>query len=101
VRGAAKPPSESDVNQELLKLVGSDKGRMQGCFLVDQLVFHESMVGLKPAVGGGGLGAKAAVGVAAAAKKPAPAPAKPATKPFLAAKPGVKLPVSAKKRPPS
>ncbi|KAG1656955.1 hypothetical protein FOA52_004341 [Chlamydomonas sp. UWO 241] len=100
VRAAAKPPAEADVNKELLKLVGGDKGHMQGCFLVDQLVFHESMVGLaKPLLGAGG--AKAAVGGAAkpGAKpgaKPAAA-AKPGPKPYLTAKPGVKLAPSAKK----
>jgi hypothetical protein len=34
---------EGAVQRALLDLVGSDKGLLKGCFLVDQLVFQEMM----------------------------------------------------------
>ncbi|EFJ46297.1 NimA-related protein kinase 5 [Volvox carteri f. nagariensis] len=36
------PPDEKEVQRRLLEIVG-DKARMPGCFMVDQLVFTESM----------------------------------------------------------
>uniref|UniRef100_A0A7R9VF18 Uncharacterized protein n=1 Tax=Chlamydomonas euryale TaxID=1486919 RepID=A0A7R9VF18_9CHLO len=43
VRGASTPTNEAVVNRQLMELVGQDKQLMQGCFLVDQLVFQEKM----------------------------------------------------------
>ena len=42
-RGAAQPPDEREVQKRLLDLVGGNKGLLPGCFMVDQLVFTESM----------------------------------------------------------
>ncbi len=44
VRTSDKPPSEREVRDHLLELVDNDKGMLPGCFLVDQLVFQESMM---------------------------------------------------------
>lgn len=44
VRGApAASVDEKDVQRRLLDLVGGDKSALQGCFVVDQLVFQELM----------------------------------------------------------
>lgn len=44
VRGApAASVDEKDVQRRLLELVGNDKARLPGCFVVDQLVFQELM----------------------------------------------------------
>jgi len=42
-RGAAQPPDEREVQKHLLGLVGGSRELMPGCFMVDQLVFTESM----------------------------------------------------------
>ncbi|GAX79840.1 hypothetical protein CEUSTIGMA_g7280.t1 [Chlamydomonas eustigma] len=42
-RTSQSPPDEREVQRHLLELVGSKKELMPGCFLVDQLVFQESM----------------------------------------------------------
>ncbi|GFR44592.1 hypothetical protein Agub_g5870 [Astrephomene gubernaculifera] len=42
VRRLEPPPEEKEVQRRLLEIVG-DKGLMQGCFTVDQLVFTEQM----------------------------------------------------------
>jgi hypothetical protein len=42
-RSAATPPDEREVQKKLLEIVGNRKDLMPGCFMVDQLVFTESM----------------------------------------------------------
>jgi hypothetical protein len=42
VRAQAVAPPEREVQERLLELVGKKKDLMQGCFTVDQLVFHET-----------------------------------------------------------
>ncbi len=44
VRGApGAAADERDVQRRLLELVGGDRQRLQGAFIVDQLVFQEMM----------------------------------------------------------
>eukprot|EP00955_Chlamydomonas_euryale_P074669 362100-Chlamydomonas_euryale.AAC.1 len=42
-RGSNPPVPEPEVQKRLLALVGNNDGLMHGCYLVDQLVFQESM----------------------------------------------------------
>ena len=43
-RIAAMPPDEREVQRHLLALVWNKRKLLPGCFMVDQLVFQESMV---------------------------------------------------------
>ena len=46
VRAQSVAPPEREVQDKLLELVGKKKELMQGCFLVDQLVFQETQQNL-------------------------------------------------------
>lgn len=43
VRTAPTPTDEKEVQKRLLDMVGGNRERLQGCFMVDQLVFQEMM----------------------------------------------------------
>lgn len=41
VRNSPQPTAETEVQRKLMELVSNKKDLMQGCFMVDQLVFQE------------------------------------------------------------